>query len=171
MTKNYVCQSIAEPLNEASEKKSLLFRIITKMFVIKDTGYARLKYKFLRATTKKEPESAQPEALNLQAGEYAQVKSMREISLTLDERGRHKGLYFMPEMEQFCGKQFKIFKKVETILLESNGELRKLRSPTLFLEGVYCNGEKQGGCDRACFHYWREDWLKRIPDFPRDIYQ
>lgn len=43
----------------------------------------------------------------------------------------------MPEMEQFCGKKFKIFKNVDTILLESTGELRKLRSPTLFLEGVH----------------------------------
>jgi hypothetical protein len=77
--------------------------------------------------------------MNLQAGEWVEVRSMREISLTLDDWGRHKGLYFMPEMEQFFGKKFKIFKNVDTILLESTGELRKLRSPTLFLEGVYCD--------------------------------
>jgi len=164
MEKNYSCQSLAEPLREASEKKPLFFRIITKMLVIKDTGYARLKYKFLRITTKKTPDSAENESSNLQPGEFVQVRSMREISLTLDERGRQKGLYFMPEMEQFCGKRFKIFKKVETILLESTGELRKLRSPTLFLEGVLCDGENQGGCDRACFHFWRDEWLMRITE-------
>ena len=64
--------------------------------------------------------------MNLQAGEWVEVRSMREISLTLDDRERHKGFYFMPEMEQFCGKKFKIFKNVDTILLESTGELRKL---------------------------------------------
>jgi hypothetical protein len=68
----------------------------------------------------------------------------------------------MPEMEKFCGKKFKVFKKVEIIKLESTGEVRKLRSPSVFLEGVYCNGERHEGCDRACFHFWREAWLKRI---------
>jgi len=67
-------------------------------------------------------------------------------------------------MEEFCGKEFKIFKKAEIIKLESTGEMRKLRSPTLFLEGVHCNGVYQGGCDRACFHFWRAEWLKPIPE-------
>jgi hypothetical protein len=164
MEKKYYCQAVAEPLREASEKKPLLIRMVTKMFVLKDTGYARLKYKFLRSTAKKMPVSAEIKSPNLQTGEYVKVRSMREISLTLNERGRHKGLYFMPEMEQFCGKRFKVFKKVETILLEETGELRKLRSPTFFLEGVHCDGARQGGCDRACFHFWREDWLRRDTD-------
>ena len=58
----------------------------------------------------------------------------------------------------------KIFKKVETILLESTGELRKLRSPTLFLDGVLCDGSQQGGCARSCFHFWRDVWLKRVTE-------
>jgi hypothetical protein len=161
MESKYSCQSLTEPLTEASNKKSLLFRMTTKMFVLKDTVYARLKYRFLKATAKKTQVETKQESLNLQQGEFVQVKSMREIALTLDDRGRHKGLYFMPEMEKFAGKKFRVFKKVETILLESNGELRKIKSPTYFLDGVHCDGKKQGGCDRACFHYWREDWLKK----------
>jgi hypothetical protein len=102
------------------------------------------------------------ESLNLQPGECVQVRSIDEISATLDGRKKYKGLYFMPEMEKFCGKKFKVFKKVGTIKLESTGEVRKLRSPSVFLEGVYCNGERHEGCDRACFHFWREAWLKRI---------
>jgi hypothetical protein len=162
MEKKYISNAMAEPLREASEMKPWLFRFITKMKVYNDTGYARLKYKFFRMTTKKSPESSEIKPLNLQPGEWVEVKSMREISLTLDERGRHKGLYFMPEMEQFCGKQFKVFKNVQTILLEESGELRKIKSPTYFLEGVFCDGSQQGGCDRSCFHFWREDWLKRV---------
>ena len=100
--------------------------------------------------------------LNLQPGECVQVLSIDEISATLDQKRKFKGLYFMPEMEKFCGKKFKVFKKVEIIKLESTGEVRKLRSPSVFLEGVYCNGERHEGCDRACFHFWREAWLKRI---------
>jgi hypothetical protein len=132
--------------------------------VYKDTAVARVKYKFFRMTSKKVEESVPDDSMNLQSGDLVEVRSMREISLTLDERGRHKGLYFMPEMEQFCGKKFKIFKKVDTILLESTGELRKLRSPTFFLEGVYCDGSRQGGCGRSCFHFWRHVWLKRVPE-------
>jgi len=80
------------------------------------------------------------EVLNLQPGEWVQVRSLDEISSTLDDKGKYKGLYFMPEMERYCGDRFKVFKKVEIIKLESTGEVRKLRSPSVFLEGVYCNG-------------------------------
>jgi hypothetical protein len=104
------------------------------------------------------------DTLNLQPDEWVQVRSIDEISATLDGKGKYKGLYFMPEMEKFCGKKFKVFKKAQIIKLESTGEVRKLRSPSIFLEGVYCNGERHEGCDRACFHFWREAWLKRISD-------
>lgn len=101
---------------------------------------------------------------NLQPGEWVQIRSLDEIAVTLDGEGKYKGLYFMPEMEKFCGKKFKVFKKVEIIKLESTGEVKKLRTPSIFLEGVYCNGEGHEGCDRACFHFWKEAWLKRIPE-------
>jgi hypothetical protein len=67
-------------------------------------------------------------------------------------------------MEQYCGGSFRVFKKVKTIKLEDTGEVRQLKSPTVFLEDVYCDGKRHQGCDRACFHFWREAWLKRIPD-------
>ena len=102
--------------------------------------------------------------LNLQPGEWVQVRSIDEISRTLDEAGKYKGLYFMPAMEEYCGKKFRVFKKAAIIKLESTGEVRKLKSPSVFLEGVYCDGEYHEGCDRACYHFWREMWLKRIPD-------
>lgn len=102
------------------------------------------------------------EVLNLQAGELVEVRSMEEISATLDENKKFRGLLFMPEMKPFCGKKFRIFKKVEKIMLESTGELRKLRSPTVFLEGVHCDGKLHEGCDRSCFLFWREAWLKRV---------
>jgi hypothetical protein len=105
--------------------------------------------------------SPENNALNLQPGDWVQVRSIDEISATLDENKKYKGLFFMPEMETFCGKKFKVFKKVGIIKLESTGEVRKLKSPTVFLEGAYCNGERHEGCGRACFHFWKEAWLKR----------
>ena len=101
------------------------------------------------------------EVLNLQAGELVEVKSIFEIRRTLDENDRFKGLYFMGEMRQFCGKRFRVHKKVNRILLESTEEIRKVRN-TVLLEGVMCDGHVQCGCDRSCFYYWREAWLRRV---------
>jgi hypothetical protein len=104
------------------------------------------------------------ENLNLEPGEWVQVRSFDEISRTLDENRKYKGAFFMPAMEKFCGKKFKVFKKVQVIKLESTGEVRKLKRPSVFLEGVYCDGVRVNGCERSCFHFWKEAWLKRIPE-------
>lgn len=100
------------------------------------------------------------EELGLQPGELVEVKSEREIRETLDERGLQRGLLWMPNMARFCGKRYKVRKRVETIMLESTGQLRKVRN-TVLLEGVMC--EDLYSCDRSCFHYWREVWLRRVP--------
>ena len=102
------------------------------------------------------------EPLNLQQDEWVVVRSIDEISQTLDGKRKYKGLLFMPEMQKFCGKKFRVFKIVRTIKLESDGEIRKLKTPSIFLEGVYCDGERHEGCGRSCFHFWKEAWLKRL---------
>lgn len=101
--------------------------------------------------------------LDLEPGEWAEVRPIGEINETLDEQRRYGGLYFMPEMEQFCGQRFRVLKRVRTVRLESTGEIRRLRGPTVLLEGVYCTGDQHEGCDRACLHLWREAWLERVP--------
>ncbi len=100
------------------------------------------------------------ECLNLRPGELVEVKSEQEVRATLDEHGRHRGLLWMPGMARFCGKTYRVHKRVETIMLESTGELRKIRHTVLLAE-VMC--ENLYGCDRSCFHYWREAWLRRVP--------
>jgi hypothetical protein len=100
------------------------------------------------------------EELHLQRGELVQVKSEREVRETLDEHGRHRGLLWMPAMARFCGNTYRVHKRVETIMLESTGELRRVRN-TVLLENVMC--DDLYGCDRSCFHYWREAWLRRVP--------
>ncbi len=102
------------------------------------------------------------ETLNLNPGELVEIRSADEIFATLNEKGKYRGLFFMPEMQKFCGKRFKVYKKVSTISLESTGEMRKMLSPTVFLEGVFCDGEFHEKCDRSCFCFWKEVWLKRV---------
>jgi len=105
-----------------------------------------------------------PEPQNLQPGDWVEVRPMEEVLTLLDSNRKSQGLLWMSGMDKFCGKRFKVFKRVEIITLETTGESRRLRSPTVFLEGVYCDGSCVGGCDRSCFHFWRESWLKKVPD-------
>lgn len=100
--------------------------------------------------------------LNLQPGEVVEVRSAKEIFATLDAQGKLRGLRFTREMEKFCGKRFRVYKILSKIILEATGELRKIKTPTVLLDGVFCDGTAHGGCDRSCFCYWREHWLKRV---------
>jgi hypothetical protein len=158
------CNFQESPVIDASELRPYHIRMAKKILNMMFTFTSRLKYKAMRTPTKTVEEPLEIISQNLKPGDWVEVKSLREITSMLDEKGKFKGLYFMPEMEAFCGKKFKVFKKAEKIKLESNGELRQLKNPSFFLEGVYCNGFFQGGCDRACFHYWREEWLKKVPE-------
>jgi hypothetical protein len=137
---------------------SLLVRINKGIMAYADSGRKKFKKFFYPKKSVKEIEP-----LNLKPDEWVEVRSIDEISQTLDEKRKYKGLLFMPEMEKFCGKQFRVFKVVRVIKLESTGEVRKLKTPSIFLEGVYCDGERHEGCGRACFHFWKEAWLKKIP--------
>jgi hypothetical protein len=100
------------------------------------------------------------ESQALQPGEIVEVRSEREILETLDEHGKHRGLFWMPTMARFCGRRYRVYKRVKKVMLESSGELRSIRD-TVLLEGVVC--EDLYGCDRSCYHFWREAWLRRVP--------
>jgi hypothetical protein len=103
------------------------------------------------------------EAPRLKPGDWVRVKSANEIFATLDANGRHRGLGIVPEMTRFCGKQFRVFKNVNQICIETTGEIRKIRTPTVLLEGGICDGSFHGGCDRSLFIFWREAWLEKVP--------
>ena len=99
--------------------------------------------------------------LNLNIGDYVEVRSAKEILATLDSKGKLRGLTFTPEMMKFCGRRFRVYKKLNRIILEATGELRQIKSPTVLLEGVFCDGQAHARCDRSCFCFWREKWLTR----------
>lgn len=99
--------------------------------------------------------------LNLRAGEWVEVRSREEILATLDENGRLESLPFMPEMLQYCGQRFRVFKRAD----KSCDYLREwsIRRMTnsVHLEGTRCDGSGHGGCEAACLIFWKEAWLKR----------
>ena len=110
------------------------------------------------------------QVLRLQPGEWVEVRSREEICLTLDPGGKNRGLGFMPEMWEYCGTQLRVLKRVEKICLENAPRTVRKMENTVLLEGAFCKGSGIG-CDRACFYFWRECWLKRrlpIPSVPSE---
>jgi hypothetical protein len=101
------------------------------------------------------------QVLRLQPGEIVEVKSEEEIRRTLDANGRNRNLGFMPEMWSYCGQQLPVLKRVEKICLENEPRTVRRLGNTVILEGAFCKGSGIG-CDRACFYFWRECWLKRV---------
>lgn len=101
------------------------------------------------------------EVLNLQPGETVEVRPIDQIILTLDDTGRYKGLRWMSSQQKYCGERLKVYKRLDTMILESTREIRRVKN-TVLLEGAICNGEDWYGCDRSCFFFWREAWLKRV---------
>jgi hypothetical protein len=154
------CNQIAPELAGFSETVSGPYKWRGKMYVF-SSMYMKTRQFIFRLTHRRDL-TGNSEILNLKPGEWVEVRSFKEILGTFDGDRKSKGMAFMPEMEKFCGKRFKVLKKIEFLRLESTGEVRKLRSPTVLLDGVYCDGENYGKCGRSCFHLWREIWLKRI---------
>lgn len=102
------------------------------------------------------------EVLNLQPGDWVEVKRPREIAATLDTHGRNRGLEFPVYMLPFFGRRCRVRRRVNRIILETTGEMRELQH-TVILEGVTCDGYgRWGGCPRDAHHLWREIWLRRL---------
>jgi hypothetical protein len=118
-----------------------------------------------RAVRRAAPRKAPPkpvtndEVLALQPGEWVQVKTEAEILATLDKGGKNRGLLFTNEMRSYFGKRLRVFKRVERIYLEESRQNRKLKN-TVLLDGVCCTGADME-CDKACFLFWKEVWLRR----------
>jgi hypothetical protein len=103
------------------------------------------------------------ETLNLEPGEWVEVKSQAEIAATLDRNGKNRGLAFTIEMTPFCGRQFRVLRRIERMVYEPTGRFIELKN-TVVLDGVVCDGchSLRGGCPRANYHFWREVWLRRV---------
>jgi hypothetical protein len=97
----------------------------------------------------------------LEHGEEVEVRSLDDILATLDDRGTLDGLPFMPEMTAFCGKRFRVFRRVDKLndWVDHTG-LRRVRN-TVLLEGLHCDGSGHDGCQARCHIRWNEAWLKR----------
>jgi hypothetical protein len=101
-------------------------------------------------------------SLNLQPGEYVQVKSHDEILQTLNTNNKNRGLFFDIEMVRYCEGKFRVARKVHRIINEKTGKMMQLPNDCVILDGVICVGDYHQLCPRSIFPYWREIWLKRV---------
>ena len=107
----------------------------------------------------------QGEVLDLQAGELAEVRSRDEILRTVNRKLRHRGLSFDVEMMPYCGKQYRVLRRVDSLIDDRTGKMRHPRFACLILENVICGGclsRDRMFCPRSIFPYWHEVWLKRV---------
>jgi hypothetical protein len=112
-------------------------------------------------------EKTPTEILDLKPGEFVRVKSYLEILATLDRGSRNRGLWFDPEMVQYCGNTYRVMKRVRRILNEKTGKMLTFSNPCIVLQDVFCRATKTKYrlfCPRANLTYWREIWLERVTE-------
>jgi hypothetical protein len=101
-------------------------------------------------------------ALDLKPGERVEVRSLAEILATLDQQGRLSALSFMPEMQRFCGRRFRVSRRADKACdrVRKSGNRRMVNA--VHLEDLRCDGADHDGCGAACLIFWKEAWLKRV---------
>ena len=94
-----------------------------------------------------------------------EVRSAAEILATLDDRGNLEALPFMPEMLQYCGKRFRVFKSAhKTCDTIERYDIPRRMANAVHLEGLRCDGAAHGECQAGCLIFWKDAWLMRVPD-------
>jgi hypothetical protein len=102
--------------------------------------------------------------VNLRPGDSVEVKSPGEILQTLDGDGTLDRLPFMLEMVEFCGRTFRVSKRVvKTCYYGTSSGMRKFPAEdVVLLDGLRCSGGAHDGCQKACTIFWREAWLRKV---------
>ena len=82
--------------------------------------------------------------LDLKPGELVRVKSYEQILETLDLSASNRGLSFDAELVPYCGKVFRVRTRIERFIDEKTGKMRKMKTPAVILDGVYCQSLYSG---------------------------
>jgi hypothetical protein len=103
--------------------------------------------------------------LGLQPGDVVRVRPYQDILQTIDGKNQNRGMGFDAEMVPYCGKLFRVQTRVEKFVDERNGYIRRMKTPAVILDGVYCQSRYSEGrlfCPRAIYAWWREAWLEKV---------
>jgi hypothetical protein len=97
----------------------------------------------------------------LRAGDWVEIRSKEEILKSLDERGQLDRLPFMPQMFQYCGQRFQVYKRAHKTCDTINGTGGRRLPEAIHLE-LRCDGKAHGNCQAACLIFWKEAWIKPV---------
>ena len=152
-------ERFSKALEEVRSHNSGFFEVLRRIAV---WAFWKGRRALLGPYAKGKNQKTPAESLNLTPGEWVQIKPLECIRETLDAKAYNRGLFFTPSMSQLCGQKRQVDRKIEKIIVDGSGEMRKLRN-TVFLRGEVCECScvAFGGCPRGEFSYWREIWLKR----------
>jgi hypothetical protein len=109
-----------------------------------------------------------PADRRLRPGDLVDVKRPEDILRTLDANGTVRSLPFMPEMIQFCGRQFRVSRRVVKTCFTGSAStisstmLAFQTDDVVTLEGVRCSGASHDGCQKDCMIFWRDAWLRKV---------
>lgn len=101
------------------------------------------------------------QVLDLKIGEWVEVRSQEEIFETLDDNGALDRMPFMPEMLQFCGKRFPVYKLAHKTCDTATRTGGRSVEHTVHLP-LRCDGSGHDGCQAGCLIFWKEAWLRRV---------
>jgi len=118
-----------------------------------------LRYPFIQGTADKSPDGK----LDLKPGEWVRVRSIEQISATLNVDNSNRGLSFDREMLRYCGRTAQVLRRVDHIIDESSGQMLTMKTPCIVLADVVCTADYHRSCPRGIYPYWREIWLERVP--------
>ena len=75
------------------------------------------------------------------AARAMQVKSIEEISATLNAENSNRGLSFDREMLKYCGRTAQVLRRVDHIIDESSGQMLTMKTPCIVLADVTCTAD------------------------------
>ena len=94
----------------------------------------------------------------IEPGDMVRIRSKDEIQKTLDGSGRTRGCLFTQAMYGHCGKEYRVFKRVDHFFDETRRRMCKCNNLFL-LEGAHCS---RTTCDRSCYYFWHASWLQKL---------
>jgi len=103
-------------------------------------------------------------AVSFVRGDRVRVRSAEDILTTLNDEGRHRGLWFDRDMVKHCGQRYTIADSVERIIDDATGRMLHMKTPCLVLAGADASGEFLRFCAQHEYPFWRDVWLSPEPD-------
>lgn len=101
------------------------------------------------------------EVVPLAPGDRVVVRSIAEIASTLNDKGKHRGLWFDPDQIKHCGKPRTVLARVDRIIDDAHGQMLSMKTPCILLEGVDYSGEVLNFNAQQDLFFWREVWLEK----------